>query len=140
MRASIILATGAALLLTLSAAAAPLKAPVQVKKALQSLASVQADMKTKAATQAWARLPPENPPFQQAAQALRDSIANEPVSFRESVEKRLVVATHAVKNVAELSSTRDDAKIAAALAAVDAALQPLDKLFPQSLRPKPPAR
>jgi hypothetical protein len=134
-----VIALSAVLAMALStlASAAALKSPEQVRNALRMLAYVQGDMKSKLENKTYSRLPHENQEFQEAAEPMRASVANESVAFRKKVEKQLVIATRAAKQVAELSSTNDDAKIAAAVAAVDAALQPLNKLFPAELRPAP---
>lgn len=128
---------GALLALTLPASAADLKAPEQVKNALRILAYVQADMASKLPNKRYDMLPHENQEFQEAAVPMMESVAGEPAEFRTKVESQLKKAQAAANNVAEVSKSNDETRIVAAVAAVDAALKPLNELFPQNLRPVP---
>jgi hypothetical protein len=123
--------------IVMAAQAADLKSPDKVKDALRLLAYVQADMASKLPGKAYDRLPHENQEFQEAAPALRDAIAAEPAAFRAKVEAQLKRAQGAANEVAEISKSNDAGKIGAAVGAVDAALKPLNELFPQALRPVP---
>jgi hypothetical protein len=120
-----------------NANAAEPKSPEQVKNALRILAYVQDDMARKLPNRNYDRLPHENQEFQEAAGAMRDAVANEAPAFKASVESSLQAALKAGDAVAEVSKTQDDTKIRAAVAAVDAALQKLNALFPEPLRPVP---
>jgi hypothetical protein len=119
------------------AIAAELHAPDAVKNALRMLAYVQADMASKLPNKAYARLPHESQEFQEASGAMRDAIASDEPALRARVEAALSKALQASDHVSEVSKTSDAARITAAVAAVDAALQELDALFPQELRPVP---
>jgi hypothetical protein len=131
-------ALGAALLATATHAwAAEPKAPDAVKNALRILAYVQDDMARKLPGKAYARLPHESQEFTEASAAMRDAVASDPPELRAKVETALGKALMASNNVAEISKSSDDAKIGAAVKAVDAALQDLNALFPQALRPVP---
>jgi hypothetical protein len=66
-----------------------------------------------------------------------DAIADEPPAFKTRVETQLKRAQGKANEVAEISKTHDEAKITAAVAAVDAALKPLNEMFPAELRPVP---
>jgi hypothetical protein len=123
--------------LTTGGRAAEPKAPDAVKNALRILAYVQDDMARKLPGHAYARLPHENQEFQEAAPAMRDAVAAETPEFRGKVEGALGKALKAANTVAEVSATNDEAKITAAVKAVDAALQELNALFPERLRPVP---
>lgn len=120
-----------------AAHAADLKSPDKVKEALRILAYVQDDMVRKLPTRAYDRLPHENEEFQEAAPALRDAIAGEPAAFKTKVEAQLKRAQGAAAEVAEISKSKDDGKIAAAVANVANVLKTLDAMFPESLRPVP---
>lgn len=117
--------------------AAEPKSPDQVKNALRILAYVQDDMVRKLPNRNYDRLPHENQEFQEAAVAMRDAVAGEEPAFKARVESALQVALAAGNTVAEVSKTGDDAKIRSAVSAVDAALQKLNALFPEPLRPVP---
>jgi hypothetical protein len=139
-RHSRIIATlGVALLATLAsgARAAEPKSPDAVKNALRVLAYVQDDMARKLPTHAYARLPHENQEFQEASQAMRDAVAMEPADFRAKVEAALGKAQKSAMAVADISASNDEAKITAAVKAVDSALKDLNALFPEPLRPVP---
>jgi len=128
----------AGLLLAVSVAhgAAP-KSPDAVKNALRILAYVQDDMVRKLPTRSYARLPHESQEFTEASEAMRDAVAGDPAAFKSQVESALGKALAASSTVAEVSKSNDEAKIKAAVVAVDAALQELNRLFPESLRPVP---
>jgi hypothetical protein len=133
-----IFAIGMAVLVTTSHAwAAEPKSPDAVKNALRILAYVQDDMARKLPGKAYARLPHESQEFTEASAAMRDAVANDPPEFRAKVEAALNKALTASNAVAEISKSNDDAKITAAVAAVDTALKDLNALFPQPLRPVP---
>jgi hypothetical protein len=117
-------------------AAAP-RSPEGVKNALRILAYVQDDMARKLPTKGYARLPHEDQEFQEAAVAMRDAVAMEAPEFRARVEAALGKALAASRNVAETSKSNDGERIGSAVAAVAAALQELNALFPESLRPVP---
>jgi len=119
------------------AAATSLKSPEKVKEALRLLAYVQADMASKLPNKAYGRLPHENEEFQEAAPALLDAVASEPSPFQSEVRTRLASATKQANAVAEVSQSGDDARIAAAVAAVQKALEPVYALFPEDVRPVP---
>lgn len=121
---------------TLTRAAEP-KAPDEVKNALRILAYVQDDMARKLPTHSYARLPHESQEFTEASAAMRDAVAAESAEFKAQVERLLGKAVAASDTVAEISKSNDEAKITSAVAAVDAALQQLNKLFPETLRPVP---
>jgi hypothetical protein len=121
----------------MSADAVALKSPDKVKDALRLLAYVQADMASKLPNKAYARLPHENEEFQEAAPALLDAVAGEPAALQAEVKSRLSVATRKASEVAETSKSGDEAKITAAVTAVQKALEPLYGLFPAELRPVP---
>ena len=127
----------AACTLAIAAQAPSLKSPDKVKDALRILAYVQADMASKLPNKAYNRLAHENDEFQEAAPALTDAIAGEPATFRARVDAQLKRAQAAAKRVAEISAGNDDARITAAVAAVAAALKPLNEMFPEALRPVP---
>lgn len=135
----ILVAIGMSVLAVLGhgALAAEPKSPDAVKNALRILAYVQDDMARKLPNQAYARLPHENEEFQQAAVAMRDAVAGESPEFRSKVAAALGKATQAANAVAEVSTSNDAAKITAAVKSVDTALQELNALFPQPLRPVP---
>ena len=116
---------------------AELKAPDDVKNALRILAYVQDDMARKLPSHSYARLPHESQEFTEASAAMRDAVAKEPDAFKAQVERALGKALAASDAVAEISKSNDEAKITSAVAAVDAALQELNKLFPEPLRPVP---
>jgi cytochrome c556 len=126
-----VLACAASLAVSLSALAADLKSPDQVKNALRILAYVQDDMSRKLPTKSYSRLPHENEEFQEAAVPMRESVAEEPAAFKAQVESAL---TNALA-VAEVSKTNDDEKIKASVTAVADALTKLNALFPEALRP-----
>ena len=128
---------GACVVLLTGAQAADLKSPEKVQQALRILAYVQADMASKLPNKAYDRLPHENMEFQEAAPALRNAIAGESSTFQEKVEVQLKRAQVKANEVAEVSQTKDEGKITAAVAAVAAALKPLNELFPEALRPVP---
>jgi len=134
---SMLACAGAVLALGLPAFAAELKSPEQIGNALRLLAYVQADMASKLPNKRYDMLPHENQEFQEAAVPMLESVAGEPAEFRAKVESQLRRAQAAANNVAEVSKSRDDAQIAAAVAAVDAALKALNELFPEKLRPVP---
>jgi hypothetical protein len=125
------------LLAMLAAHAADPKAPDAVKNALRILAYVQDDMVRKLPTHAYARLPHESQEFTEASQAMRDAVAGDPAPFKAQVERALGKALAASDKVAQISQSNDEAAIKAAVAAVDAALQELNRLFPEPLRPVP---
>jgi hypothetical protein len=129
----------AALLLTVApnTRAAEPKSPDAVKNALRMLAYVQQDMASKLPGKAYARLPHESQEFTEASAAMRDAVATDPPELRAQVEGALNKALKASNTVAEVSKSNDDARITAAVAAVDAALKELDALFPAGLRPVP---
>jgi hypothetical protein len=130
--ASLVLATAA----TVTRAAEP-RSPDDVKNALRILAYVQDDMARKLPSHSYSRLPHESQEFTEASVAMRDAVAKEPAEFKASVERALGKALAASDKVAEISKSNDEAKITSAVAAVDAALQELNKLFPEPLRPVP---
>ena len=132
-----LLGLAAALSLGLAATAAEPAAPDAVKNALRILAYVQDDMARKLPTHAYARLPHESQEFEEASVAMRDAIAKDPPAFRTQVEGALAKALAASHTVAEISKSNDEAKITAAVKAVDAELQKLNALFPAALRPVP---
>jgi hypothetical protein len=111
--------------------------PDAVKNALRILAYVQADMASKLPSHAYARLPHECQEFTEASAAMRDAVATDPAQFKAQVQSALGKALAASNNVAEISKSNDEAKITSAVMAVDAALQDLNKLFPEGLRPMP---
>jgi hypothetical protein len=123
--------------LAIAAPAASVQSPDKVKEALRILAYVQADMASKLPNKAFGRLPHENQEFQEVAPALSDAVAGEPAEFRAQVAALLKKSQDAANNVAEVSKTNDETKIAAAVASVDQALKSLDELFPVELRPSP---
>ncbi len=125
------------LVLAAAALAAAPKSPDAVKNALRVLAYVHSDMASKLPSHAYARLPHECQEFKEASQAMRDAVAGDPAPFKAQVERAMGKALAASDQVAELSKSNDEAKITSAVAAVDAALQDLNKLFPQDLRPVP---
>jgi hypothetical protein len=131
----IVLACAASLAVSLSALAADLKSPDQVKNALRILAYVQDDMSRKLPTKSYSRLPHENEEFQEAAVPMRESVAEEPAAFKAQVESALKNALAAANTVAEVSKTNDDEKIKASVTAVADALTKLNALFPEALRP-----
>ncbi|MFO1505084.1 MAG: hypothetical protein U1F39_14935 [Steroidobacteraceae bacterium] len=135
----ILAALGGVLLLALANVAHTMepKSPDAVKNALRILAYVQDDMARKLPTKAYARLPHESQEFDEASAAMRDAVAMESPDFRAKVEGALTKALQASHAVAEVSKSNDDAKIAAAVKAVDAELQQLNALFPAALRPVP---
>lgn len=136
MKPQIVIALTAALWASAAGAAEPaLHSPEQVKEALRILAYVQADMASKLPNKAYDRLPHENQEFQEAAPALTDAIAAEPAALRAQVAQRLAEARQKAQAVADASPAHDEARIAAAVAAVDKALASLDALFPEALRP-----
>jgi hypothetical protein len=120
---------------SLTAFAAEVKSPGAVKDALRILAYVQDDMSRKLASKSYERLAHENQEFQEAAAPMREAVAGEPAAFQAKVEVELKKALAAANNMAEISKSNDAAKITAAIAAVDAALKPLNALFPEALRP-----
>ncbi len=128
---------GASLALLLNATAAELKSPQLVKEALRILAYVQADMASKLPTKSYARLPHENQEFQEAAVPMRVAVDSEPAAFKARVDALLKTAQQRASDVAEVSKSNDEVRIRAAVAAVDAALKPLNELFPVALRPVP---
>ena len=132
-----LLTVAACSLAVVAAQAADLKSPDKVKDALRILAYVQADMASKLPNKAYNRLPHENEEFQEAAPALTDAIAAEPAAFKGKVAAQLKRAQGAANEVAEISKSNDEGKISAAVAAVAAALKPLNEMFPEALRPVP---
>jgi hypothetical protein len=114
---------------------ATLKAPDKVKEALRILAYVQADMASKLPNKAYDRLPHENQEFQEAAPALLDALAGEPEDLKARAAALLKKAQSAAQAVADVSATHDETRITRAVGDVDAALQPLNRLFPVGLRP-----
>ena len=116
---------------------AELQAPDEVKNALRILAYVQDDMARKLPSHSYARLSHESQEFTEASQAMRDAVAREPAAFKAKVEGALGKALAASDTVAEISKSNDEAKITTAVGAVDAALQVLNGLFPEPLRPVP---
>jgi hypothetical protein len=123
--------------MSVGATAAEPKSPDQVKNALRILAYVQDDMNRKLPNKSYERLPHENQEFQEAAAAMRDAIASEVPPFKARVEAALQTALSAGNTVEAASKTRDDVKIKAAVIAVDSALQQLNALFPEPVRPVP---
>lgn len=121
----------------LAAEAPSVKSPDKVKEALRVLAYVQADMASKLPNKAYNRLPHENEEFQEAAPALLDAVKEEPPAFQAQVKSRLADSTSKANAVAEISKSGDDARISAAVAAVQQSLDPLYGLFPAELRPVP---
>jgi cytochrome c556 len=119
------------------ARAADPKSPDAVKNALRVLAYVQSDMASKLPSHAYARLPHECQEFREASEAMRDAVAGDPAPFKAQVESAMGKALAASDHVAEISKSNDEAKITNAVAAVDAALQDLNRLFPEGLRPVP---
>ena len=117
--------------------AAEPKSPDAVQKALRILAYVQNDMASKLPAHNYARLPHESQEFTEASQAMRDAVAGEPDAFKAQVERALGKAVAASDKVAKISASNDEAKITSAVTAVDSALQELNKLFPEPLRPVP---
>lgn len=133
-----VVATGMTLLVMATQLwAAEPKSPDAVKNALRILAYVQDDMARKLPSKAYARLPHESQEFTEASAAMRDAVANDAPEFRAKVEAALAKALAASNAVAEISKSNDDARINAAVAAVDTALKELNALFPQPLRPVP---
>lgn len=128
---------GAMLAISLPVSAADLKSPELVKNSLRILAYVQDDMNRKLSGKNYERLPHENEEFQEAAVPMRESVAAESAELKAKVDALLSKAQAAGNYVAEVSKTRDDAKIASAVQAVAAALKPLNELFPEELRPVP---
>ena len=92
-------------------------------------------MASKLPNKAYDRLSHENQEFQEAAPALTDAIAAEPAALRNQVVQRLAEARQKAQAVADASGSHDEARIAAAVAAVDKALSSLDALFPEALQP-----
>ena len=121
----------------IAADAAPLKSPDKVKEALRVLAYVQADMASKLPNKAYNRLPHENEEFQEAAPSLLDAVAAEPAALQTQVKAKLAEAKKKANDVAEISKSGDEARITAAVAAVQKALDPLYGLFPADVRPVP---
>lgn len=133
----LLLSVALTLALTQTVTAAELKSPEQVKNSLRILAYVQDDMQRKLPNKNYNRLPHENQEFQEAAEAMRDSVASESKEFQAKVETALEKALAAANHVADVSASNNDDEITAAVAAVAAALQPLNELFPEELRPVP---
>jgi len=131
------LGVAAALGMGLAAAAAEPSSPDAVKNALRILAYVQDDMARKLPTHAYARLPHESQEFEEASAAMRDAVTRDSPEFRAKVEGALGKSLAASRAVAEISKGNDEAKITAAVKAVDAELQQLNSLFPAALRPVP---
>jgi hypothetical protein len=131
----VIAACTAALALAVTASAADLKSPEAVKNALRILAYVQDDMSRKLTSKSYERLPHENQEFQESAAPMREAVAGEPAAFQAKVEVELKRALAAANSMADISKTNDATRITAAVAAVDAALKPLNALFPEALRP-----
>jgi len=117
--------------------AAEPKSPDAVKNALRILAYVQDDMARKLPGKAYARLPHESQEFTEASAAMRNAVADDAPELRTQVHAALDKAVAASNTVAQISKTNDEVQISAAVAAVDSALQDLNRLFPQSLRPVP---
>jgi hypothetical protein len=120
-----------------AAGAQSLSSPDKIRDALRSLAYIQADMASKLPDKAYDRLPHESQEFLEAVPALTDAVAGEPARFRAGIAAQLGKARAAAQAVAELSKTHDEARITAAVAAVDAALRSLEQMFPAELRPVP---
>lgn len=131
------LAVVSSLAVGICATAAEPKSPDQARNALRILAYVQDDMARKLPNRNYDRLPHENQEFQEAAAAMRDAVANEAPPFKATVESALQVALKAGNTVAAVSGTNDDAKIKSSVEAVAVALQKLNALFPEPLRPVP---
>jgi hypothetical protein len=121
----------------LTAVAAAPTSPDAVKNALRILAYVQDDMARKLPAHAYNRLPHESQEFEEASAALRDAVAGDPAELRAKVESALGKALAASRSVAEISKGNDEARITAAVKAVDTELRQLSALFPAALRPVP---
>lgn len=136
-RSSMFLLALCSALVAVAAGTAVPQAPEKVKNALGVLAYIQADMASKLPAKAYNRLPHEVQEFREAVPAMTDAVAGESPALRSQVEDLTNKALAAAINVESVSSSGDEAKISAAVVAVDRALQPLNQLFPAELRPVP---
>jgi len=120
--------------------AAGLKSPDAVKTALRLLVQVSNDMKRQITNKNFARVPHEYQEYTEAADALPESIKDEPADFKTKVENRLKAAVTAAQNVSKMSATTTDVEtLAAGHVKVVTAMNAVFDLFPADLRPDPNA-
>jgi hypothetical protein len=120
------------------AVAQSLKSPDDVKTALRLLVQVSNDFKRQITNKNFARVPHEYMEYTEAADALRQSIKDEPKDFKAKVEARLKAAVTAYQKVSDMSGKETDAdKLLAEHAKAVTAMNALFDLFPASMRPDP---
>jgi hypothetical protein len=121
----------------MTAAAADLKSPDQIKTCLRILMQVTNDFDRQITGQHYARLTHENMEFMEGAQALRQALANESADLRAQVEPALQKAVDAAQHVADMSSTNDGDKLRAGHGEMLKAVNAVFAYFPEDLRPDP---
>ena len=137
---SMLLAASCCLLLAVSpAGAADLKSPDDIKTCLRILMQVTNDFEHQIDRQTYARLAHENMEFGEGVEALNDALAKEDAGLRESVSPAIQKATAAAQHVADLSDSKDEAKLRAAQADMVTAVKAVFAFFPEDLRPDPNA-
>jgi hypothetical protein len=120
-----------------AAPAAQLKAPDAVKTSLRLMMQVTNDFDRQITRKTYERLAHENEEFVEASGALRQAVAGEPADFRAKVNAALDKALAAAKSTAEMSGTKDDAKLRASHAEHLKAVNAVFAFFPADLRPDP---
>jgi hypothetical protein len=137
--AAVLTAIGVALLMA-STMAAQLKSPDDAKTGLKLLVQVSNDFKRQITAKNFARIPHENMEYQEAADALRSAIKDEPANFKAKVETRLKASVAAYQKVSDMSANTPDVdKLMAEHGRAVAAMNAVFELFPADLRPDPNA-
>ena len=116
------------------ALASDLTSPDLVKTSLQRFTHDYDDMTRKLNAGTYDRLAREHEDFQKDAGSLRAAIAGEPTEFKSMIEAELTKTLDASGHVADISRTRDGARVRKALDALAGAIRELNAAFPEKLR------
>ena len=116
-----------------------LKSPDQVRRALGVLNRVLDHTGRLITAKNYAQLPHENMEFKEGAEAVEKSIGAEPADFRAKIDPLLKKAVADSQAVADLSSSKDDAKLAAAYKTFTESEKKVIAAFPASVQPAPAA-
>lgn len=121
----------------MTAKAADLNSPDQIKTCLRILMQVTNDFDRQITHQNYARLTHENMEFMEGAEALRNALANKSADLRAEVAPALQKAVDAAQHVADMSSTNDDKKLRMGHGEMVKAVNAVFAYFPEDLRPDP---
>jgi hypothetical protein len=114
-----------------------LKAPDDVRTGLRILNQVVGHTGRLIASKNYDTVPREHHEIVEGAEMLREALAEEPEAFRAKVDGMLDEVVSASSALEPPSKMRDDAKLAAAHAALADAVHDVLDLFPEDLQPTP---